>query len=252
MERKKTRYQSAATPKWKQSEQLEEERRGAWQVSERGAAASRGGRERWRSCSPPLSLLQPARQPLGIAPLTEACKAQLSTRIRGSGPPGRFSTRRRRRVPSRFLRPRQLTMTQAAFPPHSDTPPLNVTGFPTARTRFALPASAANLKRDDVSSLVRFLIKAIVELKDETGDFLLRLDDGRVIDTKGWAGARVHRCSLDPRLTLFPGWEWTHGVGLMGLRNYWDQTGDPEAYKTMVDWFEARRVSSLLLPPPTS
>ena len=50
-----------------------------------------------------------------------------------------------------------------------------------------------------------------MNIKDESGQFLLRLDDGRVIDTKGWAG-----------------WEWTHGVGLYGIYQYYQQTGDIE------------------------
>lgn len=44
------------------------------------------------------------------------------------------------------------------------------------------------------------LIGNLVSIHDESGAFLLKLDDGRVIDTKGWAG-----------------WEWTHGIGLYGI-----------------------------------
>lgn len=30
------------------------------------------------------------------------------------------------------------------------------------------------------------LINCLVNIKDETGEFLMTLDDGRIIDTKGW------------------------------------------------------------------
>ncbi|KAJ7781403.1 glycoside hydrolase family 105 protein [Mycena metata] len=47
---------------------------------------------------------------------------------------------------------------------------------------------------------IKNLINCLVNIKDETGEFLLALEDGRVIDTKGWHD-----------------WEWTHGIGLYGL-----------------------------------
>lgn len=56
------------------------------------------------------------------------------------------------------------------------------------------------IARDELKALVQKVTHNLVNIKDETGEFLLRLDDGRVIDTKGWAG-----------------WEWTHGVGLYGM-----------------------------------
>jgi len=34
--------------------------------------------------------------------------------------------------------------------------------------------------------LINRLIDCMVNIKDETGEFLLYLEDGRVIDTKGW------------------------------------------------------------------
>lgn len=33
---------------------------------------------------------------------------------------------------------------------------------------------------------IRSLIHCLVSIKDETGQFLMTLADGRVIDTKGW------------------------------------------------------------------
>nr|WP_176086581.1 glycoside hydrolase family 88 protein [Martelella sp. HB161492] len=79
------------------------------------------------------------------------------------------------------------------------------------------------ITRDAVCGLIDRLADNLVHIKDETGDFLLRLDDGRVIDTKGWAG-----------------WEWTHGIGLYGLFKYWQLTGNKAAFKIITDWFSAR------------
>ena len=79
------------------------------------------------------------------------------------------------------------------------------------------------ISREGIQGLVRRLTDNLVNITDETGAFLLRLDDGRVIDTKGWAG-----------------WEWTHGVGLYGIWQYYDQTGDPAMRDIVDSWFAAR------------
>ena len=79
------------------------------------------------------------------------------------------------------------------------------------------------IARDGIKELVRRLTDNLVAITDETGEFLLRLDDGRVIDTKGWAG-----------------WEWTHGVGLYGIWQYYDQTGEPAMLDVVDSWFAAR------------
>lgn len=70
---------------------------------------------------------------------------------------------------------------------------------------------------------VQLLISNLVDLKDASGEFLLRLDDGRVIDTKGWND-----------------WEWTHGVGLYGIQQYFQLTGDPRCLQIIKDWFSNR------------
>jgi unsaturated rhamnogalacturonyl hydrolase len=77
--------------------------------------------------------------------------------------------------------------------------------------------------RGEVVRLIGRLTDNLVNIEDTTGEFLLRLDDGRVIDTKGWAG-----------------WEWTHGIGLYGLFKYYQLTADPKAMAVIRDWFEAR------------
>lgn len=79
------------------------------------------------------------------------------------------------------------------------------------------------IARDEVAALIERLADNLVGITDETGEFLLRLEDGRVIDTKGWAG-----------------WEWTHGVGLYGLLKYWEVTGSAKAMTIIRDWFDAR------------
>ena len=77
--------------------------------------------------------------------------------------------------------------------------------------------------REEVTSLIGRLTDNLISIEDTTGEFLLRLDDGRVIDTKGWAG-----------------WEWTHGVGLYGLLKFWQMTGDARTLGIIRDWFDAR------------
>ena len=79
------------------------------------------------------------------------------------------------------------------------------------------------IDRAGVCELIDRLADNLINIKDETGAFILRLEDGREIDTKGWAG-----------------WEWTHGIGLYGLWKYHQQTRDPKA-RTIIDgWFEDR------------
>ena len=79
------------------------------------------------------------------------------------------------------------------------------------------------ISRDGIDELVHRLTDNLVGITDETGEFLLRLDDGRVIDTKGWAG-----------------WEWTHGIGLYGIWQYYDQTGETEMRVIVDSWFADR------------
>ncbi|MDX5628860.1 MULTISPECIES: glycoside hydrolase family 88 protein [unclassified Brenneria] len=79
------------------------------------------------------------------------------------------------------------------------------------------------ISREDLKALIRRITDNLVNIEDKTGEFLLRLDDGRVIDTKGWAG-----------------WEWTHGIGLYGIYQYYQQTGDEQMRAIIDDWFSAR------------
>ncbi len=79
------------------------------------------------------------------------------------------------------------------------------------------------IPRAEVVGLIDRLTDNLINIKDESGTFLLHLDDGRAIDTKGWNG-----------------WEWTHGIGLYGLFKYWQMTGNPRAHQIITDWFRDR------------
>lgn len=70
---------------------------------------------------------------------------------------------------------------------------------------------------------IHLLINNLVAIKDDSGKFLMRLDDGRVIDTKGWNG-----------------WEWTHGIGLYGLWQYHSLTNLQTPFDIINDWFAGR------------
>lgn len=81
-----------------------------------------------------------------------------------------------------------------------------------------------NLSAKDIDQLVNKLIQNLVNIKDETGKFLMTIPDGRVIDTKGW----------------ITGWEWTHGIGLYGMWHYYELTGDEQVLKHMTHWFDVQ------------
>jgi unsaturated rhamnogalacturonyl hydrolase len=86
-----------------------------------------------------------------------------------------------------------------------------------------MPNLAHGIQAADVTKTIDLLISNLVDIKDQTGEFLLRLDDGRVIDTKGWND-----------------WEWTHGIGLYGMWKYYEQTNNARAFQIMQDWFRDR------------
>lgn len=86
-----------------------------------------------------------------------------------------------------------------------------------------MPALAHNIAYSTIRTTIDKLINNLVNITDDSGEFLLKLDDGRIIDTKGWND-----------------WEWTHGIGLYGLMKYWDITGDDSAKVIIEDWFKNR------------
>jgi unsaturated rhamnogalacturonyl hydrolase len=83
-----------------------------------------------------------------------------------------------------------------------------------------MPSIVHAIPYSQVQAAIRRLIDNMVNIRDESGKFLLRLDDGRVIDTKGWND-----------------WEWTHGIGLYGIFRHWELSGDPQALQIMQAWF---------------
>jgi unsaturated rhamnogalacturonyl hydrolase len=86
-----------------------------------------------------------------------------------------------------------------------------------------MPTEIRGIKSSHVHAKIKLLIDGMVNIKDKTGEFLLKLDDGRVIDTKGWND-----------------WEWTHGVGLYGIWQYYELTGDQKCLDIIEAWFANR------------
>ncbi|KAI5449366.1 hypothetical protein NCC49_004770 [Naganishia albida] len=87
--------------------------------------------------------------------------------------------------------------------------------------------TATPLTVDLAEQLIRRMTDGLVNIVDTTGEFLLHLEDGSIIDTKGWGG-----------------WEWTHGVALTGLYHHAAvaPTAEASAYSisTLKDWYQAR------------
>jgi unsaturated rhamnogalacturonyl hydrolase len=81
----------------------------------------------------------------------------------------------------------------------------------------------AKFRPEQIHQIIHRLIDNLVNIKDESGEFLLKLDDGRIIDTKGWND-----------------WEWTHGVGLYGLYRYYEATHSEECLTVIEEWFGNR------------
>ncbi|KAL4932482.1 glycoside hydrolase family 88/105 protein [Aspergillus undulatus] len=82
---------------------------------------------------------------------------------------------------------------------------------------------STQLSGADARSNIEKLINNLINIKDTTGKFLLHLEDGRIIDTKSWAG-----------------WEWTHGIGLYGIWKYYEISGDEKFLSIIESWFAAR------------
>lgn len=56
-----------------------------------------------------------------------------------------------------------------------------------------MPKVYSGIAAQGVHITIKSLINQLVNIQDETGEFLLRLEDGRVIDTKGksYLGAMI-------------------------------------------------------------
>jgi unsaturated rhamnogalacturonyl hydrolase len=88
-----------------------------------------------------------------------------------------------------------------------------------------MPTTAHGFHQSTIHKAIKLLIHNLVYLNDTTGEFLLKLEDGRVIDTKGWGENN---------------WEWTHGIGLYGIWQYHILTNDPESLQIIEDWLHER------------
>ncbi|KAF8897382.1 glycoside hydrolase family 105 protein [Infundibulicybe gibba] len=86
-----------------------------------------------------------------------------------------------------------------------------------------MSARNANPIKEEILTYIEKLIDCLVNIKDESGRFLMTLEDGRVIDTKGWND-----------------WEWTHGIGLYGLLKFYEITGDAKTLQICLAWFSDR------------
>jgi unsaturated rhamnogalacturonyl hydrolase len=86
-----------------------------------------------------------------------------------------------------------------------------------------MPSTLFDVESGEIHNQIKKLIDNLINTKDETGEFLLRLKDGRVIDTKGWND-----------------WEWTHGIGLYGLWNYHSLVGDEATLSIILKWYKDR------------
>ncbi|KAL2076163.1 hypothetical protein VTL71DRAFT_1106 [Oculimacula yallundae] len=86
-----------------------------------------------------------------------------------------------------------------------------------------MPTTVSDITSASVHDAIALLTDNLVNIKDTTGEFLMTLPDGRIIDTKGWND-----------------WEWTHGIGLYGLYKYHTLTSSPATLKIIQDWFANR------------
>jgi unsaturated rhamnogalacturonyl hydrolase len=86
-----------------------------------------------------------------------------------------------------------------------------------------MPNIVEGVERRDVLEKINILMENLINIKDESGEFLLKLADGRTVDTKGWNG-----------------WDWTHGIGLFGIYRFYAMTGDRKALSIIKKWFEDR------------
>lgn len=88
-----------------------------------------------------------------------------------------------------------------------------------------MSSSTKEYQCERIHRTVRLLINQLISIRDETGEYLLKLPDNRIIDTKSWD-------TQD--------WEWTHGIGLYGIWKYYQLTRDESLLALIEHWFSAR------------
>jgi len=70
-----------------------------------------------------------------------------------------------------------------------------MTKFHDGNTLLTMSSRTIDPRKKVTFGLIDRLIDCMVNIKDETGEFLLHLEDGRVIDTKGWNDWEVSHSS---------------------------------------------------------
>lgn len=81
-----------------------------------------------------------------------------------------------------------------------------------------------NITAKEVDKLINNVINNLVNIKDDSGKYLYTLENGRLLDTKGW----------------LTGWEWTQGVGLYGMWIYYETTNDSRIMDLIKHWFDVQ------------
>lgn len=76
------------------------------------------------------------------------------------------------------------------------------------------------LNRNKIIKIIIKLINTLINLKDQKNYFLLKLKDGRIINTKSWKG-----------------WEWTHGIALYSLYNFYKLNNNKIILNIINKWF---------------
>ncbi|WVR05475.1 hypothetical protein IAU60_002491 [Kwoniella sp. DSM 27419] len=88
------------------------------------------------------------------------------------------------------------------------------------------------LSPERAGELISHLTDGLLHIKDESGQFLLPLADGTLVDTKGWEHPTVFS------------WEWTHGIALTALAHHSaidpQSEGGQKSLKVAMDWFETQ------------
>lgn len=86
-----------------------------------------------------------------------------------------------------------------------------------------MTATSPPLTPVHLHSQISLLIHNLTTLTDPTGEYLYHLPSGRTVDTKSWQH----------------GWDWTHGIGLWGLWNYFSLTSRQSALDLITEWFSS-------------
>jgi rhamnogalacturonyl hydrolase YesR len=87
---------------------------------------------------------------------------------------------------------------------------------------FEIKTRLADMGLADTKALALRLVDSLVNLKDETGEFLVPLPNGGFkVNSKSWNN-----------------WEWTQGVGLYGMWVLYETVGDEAVLAHIQAWFD--------------